>query len=231
MEILKNGDVVFKNVKALYPKLYTTFAWNDTEGQEKPCDPFDDNAAYKVNFELSKEELVEFDKLCMKVYKEGEKNDPKKRKWKADPTYLPYDDTKDPMEGKAKLKGAYNGEATNPPSQKDAERNALPKDFKLTTGSLINVWGKLSAYNTGAISGVTFRLKGVQVLELAEKNEEPDPFDTTHGFKASDMPETLAPADPNKIVADPTGGLLDGQDDQKKDEQQTSNDLDDEIPF
>ena len=110
--------------------------------------------------------------------------------------------------------------------QKDAERNALPKDFQLTSGSTINVWGKLSAYNTGAISGVTFRLKGVQVLELAEKNEEPDPFDTTDGFKASDIPETLAPADPNKIVADPTGGLLDG-----KDEQQTSNDLDDEIPF
>ena len=88
MEILKNGDVVFKNVKALHPKLYTTFAWNDAEGQEKPCDVFETNAAYKVNFELSKEELIEFDKLCMKVYREAEKNDPKKRKWK-EPEWMP----------------------------------------------------------------------------------------------------------------------------------------------
>ena len=124
MEILKNGDVVFKNVKALYPKLYKTFAWNDAEGQEEPCDPLDDNAAYKVNFELNKEELVEFDKLCMEVYREAEKTDPKKRKWK-EPKYMPYDDTKEPMEGKAKLKGAYNGEATRPPVQKDAQRNTL----------------------------------------------------------------------------------------------------------
>ena len=219
MEILKNGDVVFKNVKALYPKLYKTFAWNDAEGQEKPCDPLDDNAAYKVNFELSKEELVEFDKLCMEVYREAEKTDPKKRKWK-EPKYMPYDDTKEPMEGKAKLKGAYNGEATRPPVQKDAQRNTLPADFQLTTGSTINVWGKLFAYNTGAVSGVSFRLRGVQVLELAEKSEEPDPFDSTDGFSASDAPK------PSEIVADPTGGLLDG-----KDEQKTSNDLDDEIPF
>ena len=230
MEILKNGDVVFKNVKALHPKLYTTFVWNDAEGQEKPCDVFETNAAYKVNFELSKEELIEFDKLCMKVYREAEKNDPKKRKWK-EPEWMPYDDTKDPIEGKAKLKGAYSGEATDPPVQKDAQRNTLPKDFKLTSGSIINVWGKLSGYNYGTARGVSYRLKGVQVLELAEKSEAPDPFDATDGFKASDIPETLAPADPNEIVADPTGGLLDGKDEQKKDERQTSNDLDDEIPF
>ena len=230
MEILKNGDVVFKNVKALHPKLITTFKWNDTEGKDVKCDPFEDNAAYKINFELSKEELVEFDKLCMKIYKEAEKNDPKKRKWK-EPMYMPYDDTKDPMEGKAKLKGAYSGEATRPPVQKDAQRNTLPADFELTTGSTINVWGKLYGYNYATARGVSYRLKGVQVLELADKKEAPDPFDTTDGFKASDIPETLAPADSNEIVADPTGGLLDGKDEQKKDEQQTSNDLDDEIPF
>ena len=103
MEILKNGDVVFKNVKALHPKLITTFKWNDTEGKDVKCDPFEDNAAYKINFELSKEELVEFDKLCMEIYKEAEKNDPKKRKWK-EPMYMPYDDTKDPMEVKQSLK-------------------------------------------------------------------------------------------------------------------------------
>ena len=102
----------------------------------------------------------------------------------------------------------------------------MPKDFKLTSGSVINVWGKLSGYNYGTARGVSYRLKGVQVLELADKKEAPDPFETTDGFKASDIPETLAPADPNEIVADPTGGLLDG-----KDEQKTSNDLDDEIPF
>ena len=101
--------------------------------------------------------------------------------------------------------------------QKDAERNTLPTDFELTTGSKVNVWGKLFAYNTGAVSGVSFRLKGVQVLELAEQGEVDDPFAATKGFNASDAPK------PSEIVADPTGGLLDGK--------QADDGLNDEIPF
>lgn len=219
MKILDNGDVVFSNVKALYPKLNRTYHFSSEQGKSVPCDALDDGAAYTIDFELDKQTCVDFDKECTRVYKEAADAD-KKKKWKADPTYLPYKDNGEYFTGKAKLKGAYSGEATRPPVQKDAERNSLPADFELTTGSKVNVWGKLFAYNTGAVSGVSFRLKGVQVLELAEQGEVDDPFAATKGFSASDAPKA------SEIVADPTGGLLDG-----KDKQQTSNDLDDEIPF
>ena len=219
MKILDNGDVVFSNVKALYPKLNRTYHFSSEQGKSVPCDALADGAAYTIDFELDKQTCVDFDKECTKVYKAAADAD-KKKKWKADPTYLPYKDTGESFTGKAKLKGAYSGEATRPPVQKDAERNSLPADFELTTGSKVNVWGKLFAYNTGAVSGVSLRLKGVQVLELAEQGEVDDPFAATKGFSASDAPK------PSEVVADPTGGLLDG-----KDEQKTSNDLEDEIPF
>ena len=74
--------------------------------------------------------------------------------------------------------------------QKDADRNPLPEDFELTTGSKCNVWGKLFAYNTGAVSGVGFRLMGVKIIELAERSDGGDPFEQTKGFKAEDAPET-----------------------------------------
>ena len=72
----------------------------------------------------------------MEVYKAAAAAD-KKKKWKADPTYLPYKDNGEYFTGKAKLKGSYSGEATRPPVQKDAERNSLPADFQLTTGSKV----------------------------------------------------------------------------------------------
>ena len=113
-------------------------------------------------------------------------------------------------QGKAKLKGAYSGEKTRPPVQKDADSNKLPEDFELTTGSKVNVWGQLFAYNTGAVSGVGLRLKGVQVKELAERAEN-DPFESTDGYKAD-----AAPAQSNAAPA----------------KTESNNDFfDDEIPF
>ena len=110
--------------------------------------------------------------------------------------YYPYKELDDGQpQGKAKLKGAYNGEATKPPLQKDANRDTLPADFRLTTGSKINVWGQLFAYNTGAVSGVGLRLRGVQVLELAEEATS-DPFSATDGYtagKQEDDPFGLPP--------------------------------------
>ena len=62
----------------------------------------------------------------------------------------------------------------------------------LTSGSKCNVWGVLFAYNTGAVSGVSFRLKGVQVLELAEMQGGDDPFSETSGFTGNASSATSA---------------------------------------
>jgi len=199
MKITDMGEV-FNNVTIRYPRINRTYRFDSVENKTVPCDPLDDGAAYELSFEISKEEAIELHKQCMAVYKAAAEADTK-RKWKEKPQYLPY---KEPSEGdtftvKGKLKGAYGTDKTNPPKQVDAQRKDLPKDFMLTSGSKGNVWGKLFAYNTGAVSGVSFRLRGVQVLELAEMDGGGDPFSETSGYTsgytsaANDDPFGLPP--------------------------------------
>ena len=221
MKILSNGDVLFEGVKALYPRINRTYKFDSVDNKTVPCDAMDDGAAYETSFELTKAEAIEMHKQCMAVFKEAASADTK-RKWKDKPQYLPYREPAEegqPFVGKAKLKGAYGNEKTKPPVQKDAEKNALPDGFQLTSGSTVNVWGKLFAYNTGAVSGVSLRLKGVQVLELLEREGGDDPFSATTGFSAAKAPSEVSYASGAPIP--------------KREEtlSKSASDFDDEIPF
>jgi len=199
MKMLSPNQVLFENVTAQYPRINRCYRFDNMENKTVPCGPLDDGAAYEISFNMTNEDATEFLKKCDEIYEETAKADTK-RKWKPKPMYYPYKELDDGQpQGKAKLKGAYSGEATNPPVQKDANRNSLPPDFRLTTGSKVNVWGQLFAYNTGAVSGVGLRLRGVQVLELAEEATS-DPFSATEGYTAAkqeDDPFGLPPIKPS----------------------------------
>jgi hypothetical protein len=202
MKMLTPNQVLFENVTAQYPRINQTYRFDNMENKTVPCKPEEDGAAYEVSFLMSNEDATEFLKKCDEIYEETAAADTK-RKWKPKPMYYPYKELDDGQpQGKAKLKGAYNGEATKPPLQKDANRNSLPPDFRLTSGSKVNVWGQLFAYNTGAVSGVGLRLRGVQVLELQEEASS-DPFSATDGFTAAkqeDDPFGLPPVKPSTSV-------------------------------
>ncbi len=206
MKMLNTNQVVFEGVTAKYPRLNQTYKFDTMENKTVPCNPLDDGASYTLDFEMNNDDAQAFIDKIDEVYKEAGKADTK-RKWKAEPTYTPYKEIDGVPQGKAKLKGSYSGEKTNPPVQKDADSNKLPEDFELTTGSKVNVWGQLFAYNTGAVSGVGFRLKGVQVLELAERAEN-DPFESTDGFKAETAPAQLSAA-PAKTES--AGGFIEDE--------------------
>ena len=184
MKITEQGEI-FNDVIVRYPRINRTYRFDSVENKTVPCQPTDDGAAYELSFELDKAGAIELHKRCMEVYKAAAEKDTK-RKWKEKPQYFPYKEPSEegqPFMVKAKLKGAYGEDKTRPPMQKDAQRRDLPADFMLTSGSKCNVWGALFAYNTGAVSGVSFRLKGVQVLELAEmQGNANDPFSETSGF-------------------------------------------------
>lgn len=184
---LQNNQVVLENVTAQYPRINQTYRFDQMENKTVSCSPLEDGAAYEISFSMSNEEAQQFLAKCNEVYREAASADTK-RKWKPQPMYLPYKEPDGNPQGKAKLKGAYSGEATRPPLQKDATGNKLPSDFRLTSGSKVNVWGQLFAYNTGAVSGVGLRLKGVQVLKLAEEANS-DPFGATEGFTAQAQEE------------------------------------------
>jgi hypothetical protein len=205
-------------VTARYPRLNSTYRFDNGENKSVKCDPFDDGAAYEMSFVMSDETAKELHNLCLEAYKNASALDAK-RKWPEKPSMLPYKrNDEGEVVGKCKLKGAYGGDKTQPPKQVDAARNKLPDDFMLTTGSKCNVAVVVVPYNTGSINGVSLRLRAVQVLELAEVQGSDDPFTAVSGgFTASAANKNDDPFGlPATSATTATPSI---------------NDLDDEIPF
>ena len=171
---------IVMNATARYPRLNRTYKFDSSEMKSVPCDPMDDGAAYEMQFVMSEDEAQMLRQLCMSAWTEAKAKDTKKN-WPDAPANLPYKRTDDGIIGKAKLKGAYGTEKTQPPRQVDAKKNPMPDDFMLTTGSKVNVAVTLVPYNTGSVNGVSLRLRAVQVLELAEMQQS-DPFSVADGY-------------------------------------------------
>jgi hypothetical protein len=171
---------IINDATARYPRLNRTYKFDSGEMKSVPCDPMDDGAAYEMQFIMTEDEAKKLHALCLQAWEEAKAKDTKK-KWPDAPANLPYKRTDDGIIGKAKLKGAYGTEKTQPPRQVDAKRNPMPDDFMLTTGSKVNVAVTLVAYNTGSVNGVSLRLRAVQVINLAEMQVS-DPFAATDGY-------------------------------------------------
>jgi hypothetical protein len=104
----------------------------------------------------------------------------KEAKW-PDKLEMPFTKDEDgSYVGKAKLKGAYGAELTNKPMQCDAKGTELPADFRLTTGSTVNVAVIFVPYNMRD-HGVSLRLKGVQVVKYVPM-QKANPFGSVEGF-------------------------------------------------
>ena len=170
-------------VEARYPRLNRPYRFDEKEMKSVPCGPFDDGAEYSMSFLMTKEQATELHKVAMNAWANASAGDTK-RKWPEKPSLLPYktDEMTGAIVGKTKLKAAYNQEPTRSPIQYDAKNNKLPDDFLLTTGSKVNLAVVIVPFNTGAVNGISLRLKAVQILELAEPMEGSNPFQPTEGF-------------------------------------------------
>ena len=230
MKITDMGEV-FNNVTVLHPRINRTYRFDNMEVKSVPCDPKEDGAVYELQFTISKDEAIEVMKRVKEIYaaaaEADKKRNPKNRAWPEKMKYTPlgeYDKVVEAMKDgtdvftmKARQKGAYGDELTKPPMQRDAKNQDLPADFLLTTNSKCNVWGVLYGYNMGNVNGVSFRLKGVQVLELAEMQAGGNPFEEADGYSngaSNDDPFGLPPTQPAV-----------------KEAPKASADFDDEIPF
>ena len=215
-----------EGVKALYPKLDTTYKFDNKAGKNGAsvkCDPLDDGAEYSMSFVMSEKEAKTLYKGMATAYKA------KKEKSWPDKFPLPFkkDDDGNYI-GKCKLKGAYGTDKTTPPLQVDAQNNKLPTDFQLTTGSTVNLAFTFVPYSMRD-NGVSLRLNGVQVIEykpMVSRSPfgvveggfvaQPDnPFnDTTSSTKSTDValdvddsddifgdaPDTSEVEEPKKVV-------------------------------
>ena len=167
---------LINNVKALYPRINQTYRFDNAENRSIPCDALDDGAAYEMAFEMTKDQAKELFTHMAKAYEEKRED-----KWPAK-LEMPFAKNDDGMYvGKAKLKGAYGKDVTNKPAQFDAKSVKLPDDFKLTSGSTVNIAIVFVPYNMRD-HGVSLRLKAVQVVKLAEAKAPANPFSSVEGF-------------------------------------------------
>jgi hypothetical protein len=210
---------IINGVTARYPRLNATYKFDSVEQRSVKCDPLDDGAAYEMQFVMDSDTAKTLHGLCMEAWKNAAALDPKKI-WLEKPGLLPYKKQEDgTVVGKAKLKGAYGTDKVDPPLQVDAKRNRLPADFMLTTGSRVNLSVTIVPYKTGAVNGVTLRLRAVQVLELAEGMTASDPFSAVDGYVVNETPAASRASVQNDPFA-PTSPTS-----------STAVDLGDDIPF
>jgi hypothetical protein len=173
-----NETYTVQNAVALYPRINQTYRFDAAEGRSVPCGPTEENAVYDLSFKMSKEQAKNLYKVMVKAY-----TDKKKKDW-PEKLLQPFEEDGEGMFiGKAKLKGAYNGQLTTKPMQVDASNQKLSDDFELTTNSIVNIHVGMTPYfakgNVG--HGVSLRLKAVQVIKY-EPRAVTSPFGVVEGF-------------------------------------------------
>lgn len=176
-----NMYYTLENVEALYPRINTTYKFdnkaNGGKGGSVKCDPLDDGAAYEMSFVMSEKKAKALYKSMKAAY------DVKKETSWPEKFPLPFKKNDDGnYVGKAKLKGAYGTDLTKPPLQVDAKNNELPKDFQLTTGSIVNLAVTFVPYSMRE-NGVSLRLNGVQVIDYKPMASR-SPFGVVEGYVA-----------------------------------------------
>ena len=165
---------VVQDVIAMYPRIDRTYKFDNAANRSMPCDPLDDGAAYEMSFKMPEAKAKELFK-AMKAYYDFKKD----KSW-PDKFPLPFKkDDEGMFIGKCKLKGAYGTDKTRKPQQFDAKNNELEADFKLTSGSTVNVAVTFVPYNMRD-NGVSLRINGVQVTKY-EPMAASSPFGVVEG--------------------------------------------------
>lgn len=198
-----------ENVTALWPKIDRTYRYDSKEQRSVPCSATDDGAEYSINIEMTPEQGNDLHKYCEAAWAEFLKDNPKATKQNA-----PYKKNEQGLVvAKAKLKGAYNGEATRKPAIYDAKNQSIRDEgFQLTTGSTINVAVTAVPYSAMG-GGISLRLNAVQVIELADMGAASSPFGEAEGFSqpttpfSESVPAEATPVQAVKKVAN--GGIED----------------------
>jgi len=196
---------VIRNVTARYPRLNQTYKFDQSagdRGKTVQCDPTVEGAKYELQFVMTETQAKELYVIMATAYKTraaSEKGWPEKLGKAAD--IFKKDDDGNYV-AKAVLKGAYNGDVTKPPLQVDAKNKPLPKDFELTTGSTVHVQISCIPYNMRD-HGVSLRLRGVQVIELATRDDY-SPFSSEEGFSVAEAPVVVSGFEIEDTPAAPT---------------------------
>lgn len=176
---------IIRGVVAKYPRLDKPYKYDPkagVKGKSVPCEATEDGATYSLSFEMQEDQAKELYKLMQTAYAEASGRDktwPKKLE-------MPFTQNEDgTFTGKSNFKAAYSGKPTDPPTQYDSKNTVLGEDFMLTSGSTVNIAVEMIPFKM-ATTGVSLRLRGVQVLEYVPY-KPPSPFGEEEGFSNGDQ--------------------------------------------
>lgn len=187
----------FISGKVLYPpKLETPYIYDNSLQRSRPAQESElTDAHYEIMIIVDEDDAKQLEKQCLRAF--GEKY-PKK---KANNMPLIYNDEADQWVFKSKIRGAYGAELVPPIQVVDSKGKKVDSSLRIGVGSEVIVKSGLVAYVSGSNQGVTCRLRGVQIKQLVEADED-------HGFDVLDDGYTMT--------------------DQSH---ETNDELDDDIPF
>lgn len=195
---MANNSYMLKNVVARYPRIDQPYKFDSKvgpKGKSVPCDALEDGACYELSFVMSKDQAKDLYLAMNTAYVAAkEKGWPEKLE-------LPFTQLGEELVGKTKLKANYDKQPTTPPAQFDSQNENLGEGFLLTTGSTVNIAVELIPYSM-ATSGVSLRLRGVQVLEYIPYKAA-SPFEVESGYSAA----PVATPEPDE-AADLFGSLV-----------------------
>ena len=199
---------IIKNVEALWPKINTTYRFDNVASRSVTCEATADGAEYSIQFRMDNATAKALYLAMSEVYQANRKD-----KWAENLERLFVKDDDGMFTHKANLKGAYKNHPTAKPIQADSKGNRLPADFLLTTGSTVNIAVSFVPYDMGGKQNVSLRLRGVQVIKYIPY-EDKNPFEETDGyvfeakednpFDAEDTEVEDAVAEPKKVAKKPS---------------------------
>ena len=166
-----------ENVEALWPRIDQPYAFNEKANKSMPCGARDQGAEYSIEFRMGLDVAQKLHKEMSASYTQNRQDNWEAELAKPKQVFVKEDDGR--YKYKSNIKGQYKGRLTQV-LQVDSKGNRLPSDFKLTTGSTVNIYVEFVPYKMGANCGVSLRLKAVQVVKYYEYSA-PIEFDIVEG--------------------------------------------------
>jgi hypothetical protein len=187
-----------ENVEALWPRIDQPYHFNEKANKSMPCGARDQGAEYSIEFRMDKDVAQKLHKEMSASYTQNRQDNWEAELAKPKQVFVKEDDGR--YKYKSNIKGQYKGRLTQV-LQVDSKGNRLPSDFKLTTGSTVNIYVEFVPYKMGANCGVSLRLKAVQVVKYYEYSA-PIEFDIVEGGYTMDGEDDTLVIPPVNETAD-----------------------------
>ena len=169
-----NREHKIYQARALYPRLNQPYHFDAAANKSMPCSYDTPEAKYECSFIINADQAKDIIKQSLEAFKIAAK--PNWQPWA--PKSVEEVFGADPESDNFILKSVKKtyGEDGNAPKQFLADGSLAPDGFMLTTGSICHAVLTLAPWNYAGRSGVTFRLKAIKVVQLADAPIATDPF-------------------------------------------------------